>query len=223
MRLFKTIGNIIDFWNNNHYTQEICVTALSDIIEQQGTLSSQELSAVRSVFESIINNTTLGENIVIDAIKVLEKVITDKEELAGIACILSGEYLTRDYTDVIKVFEYYDWSIPTMKNIFMCWYFKLMEMKDYYKRIIGYYTKYKLENSGRIVGAILSALTVPYLFITVICFMDKSMLNSLGSILVALVFFIILFAVMLLTIVFSNRILWSGLFQLTIGFKEYKL
>lgn len=221
--MFKTIGDIINFWNSNHYTQEICVTALSDIMEQQSTLSSQELSVVRSVFESIINNTTLGENIVIDTIKILEKVITDKKELAGIACILSGEYLTRDYTDIIKVFEYYDWSIPTMKNIFMCWYFNIMEMNDYYKRIIGYYTKYKLENSGRIVGAILSALTVPYLFITVICFMDKSMLNSLDSVLVALIFFIILFAVMLMTIVFSNKILWSGLFRMTLGFKEYKL
>lgn len=219
----KTIKDIIAFWNNNHYTQEICITALSNILEHCDTLSSQEWSMVRSVFGGIINNTMLGENTVIDTIKILEKVITNEEELASVACILAGEYLTRDYNDIIKVFEYYDWDIPAVKNIFMCWYFKLMGMEDYYKRIVGYYAKYKLENSGRIVGAMLSALTVPYLFITVIYFMSRTILISLEGVILSLIFFIALFITMFMTTVFSNRIKWSGLFRVVIGFKEYDL
>lgn len=219
----KTIKDVINYWNVNHYTQEICINALTDILKNNYTVEHNAWCNLEMVLESIIENIKLGENRVIDAINVLEMLITDKEELAGIACILSGEYLTECHSDLVEILEYYEWNVPSVKNIFMDWYFKLKGITNYYEQALTSFRKYKLENTARALGAVLSGITLPYLFIAVLYLMNRSLLTSVNRIILTVILFVILFATAFATVIFSNKLKLTTLLRMSMGFKEYNL
>lgn len=218
-----TIKEVINYWMTNHYTQTICIYSLGEIIRLQYGLDFEEWHTVETVFDSVIDETSVGENMVIKTTHILEKIIPDKDELAQIACILAGEYLTSDEKDLITLLEYYNWNVSQTKNIFIDWYFKIIGKSDYYSKAVAGFKKCKLLNSCRAIGMIGTGLTIPYLFFIVLMFMSRTYLTQLNSIVLTIILFVLLLGTTLAAVLLVSNFKISTLLRMNMGFKEYEL
>ena len=218
-----SIKEVIEYWTTNYYTQTICVYSLGEIIRLQYGLEYEDWHTIETVFDSIIDNTSVNENMVIKVTRILEKIIPDKKELAHIACILAGEYLTSDEKDLIALLEYYNWNISQTKNIFIDWYFKIIGKSDYYSKAVAGFKKCKLLNSCRAIGMIGTGLTIPYLFFIVLMFMSRTYLTQLNSIILTIILFVLLLGTTLAAVLLVSNFKVSTLLRMNMGFKEYKL
>lgn len=216
----NTLNDIVFYWNKNHYTQAICINSLDNLFRDM--LDNDKYIELKKVLEGVKQGVRLGESEVITAISIIEEAVTDDEKLTDIACILAGEYLSTDIDVLIKILEYYDWKLPVVKNMFVAWYYKLKGIFDYREQACIVFNRHKAINIIRAVGAFASGLTLPYLFITVLSFMNNNVLTSPNEFLALIVFFVMMFITAFATVVLGRQIKWSLLIRPYLKFKEYK-
>lgn len=218
-----TIKEVIEYWNTNHYTQAICVYSLKEIFRLQYKLEYNEWHNLEIVLDGIIDETTINDTVVINAINTIENIITDKNELKEIACILSGDYLQPNEKELVELLKYYHWSIPRMKNIFIGWYYRLVNLPNYYEYAITYFKKSKILSISYALGILATGMTIPYLFIIILMFMTRQYFTEINSIILVGLLLVSLLGTITVASVLLHKFDFVSLLKRTIGFKEYKL
>lgn len=218
----KTIKDIIQFWEHNHYTQSVCVGALLEYFKHNTDLEYSRWSTLESVLNSVIDSQPIGEDLVIESIAIIEELITDKNELIGISCILSGEYLTIREETLINILQYYNWKITCPKNIFINWFYRLNGITDYYDKAVINFKHTKYNALARLLGVVVACMFIPYLFIALICFMQRDFLGSINAVILTCLFLGVFMASILAVAVLTYKLNIMVLLRATLGFKQYE-
>lgn len=220
------INEIILFWNNNYYSQTVCVTNLLALIESMAVSSDikyLQQDAIK-VLNAIVNKIDIRNKVKLyNTIKFFESFIDDTDLLLNIACILSGEYLSEDLDNLVSIVEFWKWDVPVAKNIFISWYYDLINNVKYHRYVIS---EYKYRHNITIIQFLMIIITGFILILSVeslLYFLSYTYLTNIPGLIIIVIQVIILMLLLMIIYLILNHFKLYELIKIKPKFYKYKI
>lgn len=215
-----TINDVLEYWTINNLDQSNTLLLLIDAFESIGIVSNA------GDLKDLLNRIAVGSRYVTEdeariIISILERNVKDISLLKKIACILAGENLENNYNVLETIMFKYHWSIPEDTNVFICWYYRLCNNKDYYGWVIRsfWYSKFLILCKTLLLFAsiLFMAKGVTSLILYLFSVFNPGVYDLYLAVTTTFTLFLSLFLIMVATYKYNLFVL----FQFDIKFKKY--
>lgn len=215
-----TIDDVLEYWTINNLDQSNTLLLLIDAFESIGIVSNAD-DLEELLLRIAVGNRYVTEDEARIIINIFERDVKDIPLLKKIACILAGENLENDYTVLETIMFKHHWSVSEDTNIFICWYYRLSNNKDYYEWVLRSFWHSKFLILCKTLLLFLSILSLTRGIMSSIIYLFSMYGPGVYDLYLAIITTFTLFISLFLMMIATYKYNLFVLFQLDIKFKKY--